>query len=704
MVHPVRRTILCRHGRLECTARTLQKRTIGAYLRDVWRSGSLVPTNPLLETFKAVRTDDCATDASSLPDHVQVLPQFALVAPNHVTAAAQLVRENRKQSLAEIQEFFRNVKVNEDEQQPSKTPATGTAEQQLEELLLLLNNAEESLYTLQQISALLWVMSREDDKDMWESAATECSMAAEVSGDSDVGALIYEKLRLLLADLDCSSSERAKELRRAANTLLTKYERETGQRVFVPMDDDESSEAMDARLETYKHLSIALQEVEQSLTSTTQGFVKPQLLADMYNYIGLRHELAKSLGYRHFCEQVLSHRQAQIDEIHKLCDDLAARLVPQIVEDVGVKKSQEELELEAYLSQKNKAAAEVEHRHKSDRYFALKLEDHVTLDGALQFLFRMIHDLFGLSFILEDKDNANGWNTSVMLYHVFDEHNKRQYMGSFYIDPFARKGKLGREATIPIFPRGLNRQPVACLCLKAEAPAWDIDPVNLKWHDCEALFHEMGHVLQFVMSRPKQGTIMGPQTMALDISEILPKFMELFLTEKSTLYTLIDLSKSTYPLSDDEIDIAFRVRAREKALHVAQLTFYSKLELEIFSGFDLKGSETIVALQERLGKVFIPHDVPDPDDATPLLDILQDNAKGQHVARYRYLWCEVVGAAVYEKFKQTYATDPSGVPALGMKLRRLVLEPGANVEAKTILSEFGIGDYSTDLLCERYGL
>ena len=455
---------------------------------------------------------------------------------------------------------------------------------------------------------------------------------------------------------------------------------------------------------SYQHLSKALQDVEQSLITTTQGFVKPQLLADMYNFIGLRNEIAKSLGYRHFCEQVLSHRQASMNIIQKLHDDVAARIVPKIIEDMGVKKSQEERALEAYLSNTDKSAAEVEYRHKMNRYLSMKLENHVTLDGALKFVFRLARDLFGLSIVREDKSNVNAWNKDVLLYHIFDESGSRQYMGSFYIDPFAREGRLGREATFPIFPCGVNRQPVVCICLEAEAPAWDDDPIKLTWHDCEALFHEMGHVLQFIMSKPVQGTLLGPQSMALDISELLPKFMELFLTEKSTLFTLIDLSKSTYPLSDEEIELAFKVQAHEKALKLAQLTYYSKLEIELFSGFDLKGPETIVALQERIGKELIPHDVPDADDATPILDILQENAKGRHVAWYRYLWCDVLGAAVYEKFKATYATNPTAVPALGMKLRRTVLEPGAHVDAAMILSEFGIDDDSAGLLCARYGL
>ena len=301
-------------------------------------------------------------------------------------------------------------------------------------------------------------------------------------------------------------------------------------------------------------------------------------------------------------------------------------------------------------------------------------------------------------------EEPKAWHKDVQLYHVFDEHNDRQYLGSFYIDPFAREGKHPQSSTIPIFPRGPHRRAVACMCLEIEAPAWDTDEPVLKWQDCEAVLHEFAHCLQFILSNQQRGCLLGPQAMALDISEFLPKFMEHFLTEKSTLYTLIDLSESKSPLSDEMIEIAYRVRAREKALQLAQLTYYSRLELELFSGFDLKGSETIVALQERLGKELIPHDVPDPKDATPLLDILQENARGRPVGWYRYLWCDVLSAAAFAKFKETYATDPGSVPKLGQKFRRLVLDPGAAVDVEAIRSEFEMDDCSPDLLCDQYGL
>jgi Zn-dependent oligopeptidase len=181
--------------------------------------------------------------------------------------------------------------------------------------------------------------------------------------------------------------------------------------------------------------------------------------------------------------------------------------------------------------------------------------------------------------------------------------------------------------------------------------------------------------------------------------------MEMWLTEKSTLYALIDLSESETPLSDESIDAAFRVRSHEKALKLAQQSFYGSLELELFSGFDLKGPETIHALKDRLAQKLIPHDVPDKKDLTPLLDILQENAHGRHVAWYRYTWCEVLSAKFFERFKEAYQTNPDEtIPKLRANLRRFLLDPGAATDVQGFRSEFGLVDCSPEPLWKRYGL
>jgi Zn-dependent oligopeptidase len=127
--------------------------------------------------------------------------------------------------------------------------------------------------------------------------------------------------------------------------------------------------------------------------------------------------------------------------------------------------------------------------------------------------------------------------------------------------------------------------------------------------------------------------------------------MELWMLEKSTIYAMMDASKSQTGFSDDEIDAAFRVRTRRKGLELAQLAFYGSLELHLFSDFDIRGEESLLALQARWAKEFSPHDMPPEKSVGPLLEIFKENAAGRTAAYYRYLWCEAQSAAVFQELK-----------------------------------------------------
>ena len=180
--------------------------------------------------------------------------------------------------------------------------------------------------------------------------------------------------------------------------------------------------------------------------------------------------------------------------------------------------------------------------------------------------------------------------------------------------------------------------------------------------------------------------------------------MELWMTQRSSIYALIDMSKSITPLSDDEIDSAYRVKSREKILKLAELTFYGTLELELFSTFDIKGAETILALQERIARNIIPHTDYDKNDMTALLDIVEDNVHGRQVAWYRYLLCEVHAATILEHMMHVMSTDAQALMELRMHIRHYLLEPGANIDYSTFRTTRKLGAVTIDPLWKLHML
>jgi len=135
--------------------------------------------------------------------------------------------------------------------------------------------------------------------------------------------------------------------------------------------------------------------------------------------------------------------------------------------------------------------------------------------------------------------------------------------------------------------------------------------------------------------------------------------MEHWLLKKETIYALVLLSGSEQGFSDESIEAAFRVRSRRKALELAQQAFYSSLEMYLFSSeFDIRGGESILAVQHRFANEYCPHDLPDEKSISPLLDIMKENATGRKCFWYRYLLCDVVSANLFRRV-ETFKTVAS---------------------------------------------
>lgn len=137
--------------------------------------------------------------------------------------------------------------------------------------------------------------------------------------------------------------------------------------------------------------------------------------------------------------------------------------------------------------------------------------------------------------------------------------------------------------------------------------------------------------------------------------------MEHWLWEPTTMKSL--LVASGVEFDDETLQVLYRQAKRHKADELAHQAFYSAMEWELFSTYDLqKADETIMAVAQRLARQYIPHDVPHSTDFTALYQMANANIMdGESVALYRYLWAEVAAATLFEKVKASYESQ-QGLP------------------------------------------
>lgn len=160
--------------------------------------------------------------------------------------------------------------------------------------------------------------------------------------------------------------------------------------------------------------------------------------------------------------------------------------------------------------------------------------------------------------------------------------------------------------------------------------------------------------------------------------------MEHFLFEEPVLQSLAHLSGSAKPFPTELVENLREQRCAKKAQIMNQRAFLGQLELEIF----LDGDESLVALQRRLAEQYLPHCLPDTSVLSPLLEIMVDNANDKHMCRYRYLWSEVMSADIYSMFQVAGVENQDKMRELGLRLRKIMIEPGGLLDGRAAFRDF----------------
>ena len=149
----------------------------------------------------------------------------------------------------------------------------------------------------------------------------------------------------------------------------------------------------------------------------------------------------------------------------------------------------------------------------------------------------------------------------------------------------------------------------------------------------------------------------------------------MWLQNDGFLHRLAQLSQDEMILDDEMLKTLRTDLRNQKALELTNTMFLSALQFTVFENFDPRGDETLVSLQERLAKQYLPgSNLPDPSDLSPLLAVFQESGIDQKFSAYGTLWSEVLAATVYATFQKTDLRDKDEVARLGTGIRDLFLK------------------------------
>jgi len=590
------------------------------------------------------------------------LPTFSRWTPHNVVSAASNFSGKQALALQSFEEKLKKISSVCDKL------SSGEASELLSETIAEWDKMSATHQELINSTRLLCLLSVLATKKKWKQSYGEVrSKLPLIDENKSLGDQLQPILTKLLDHFDSSHN---RDCVWAANQLLQDIRRVSG------------SGLQEKKAIEYRENLMTIQSVECRILETSSNpdpKEARQFISDAYSVLEKRARNSEILGYPSFAHMVLSRRTASEQDLHNLHEAVANKFVPLVADGIDI----ETFDLK-YLERTGMVSP--------------------TLDGCLAAVAETMYELFGVE-IREDRDSKNVfWHGEIRLFHVFDteeydEEGAPKCLGSIVVDPFRRPGKIQRSFVLPIRPRGTNILPFAGMSLDLIPPTWNDNSPQISWDNAEDIFHEWGHAVQILFSRQTLGAVCGAQNLSLDLSEISPKVMEHFLFEESALKSVIERSGTGAEFTSDMEDALLRRRSQRKILQTLQHIFLGSLELELFSSFDPKGEESMMSLQRRLAANYIPHDQPDHKDVSPLLEVLQENARGTHVAMYRYFWSDIYAAGIFGAFLDVDFNDKTSErirlrdketrQRLGRQLRRDFLEPGATVDFHANLKEFG---------------
>ena len=646
--------------------------SIGDYLGDVLRTGSLSPPNPILVALK----DD---NRESLT--------LGVVKPSHLATAAKTILEQYETQLSELDNVDHHdaaalVAYLHKMQRPIETvQRLVTMYAQLNPFSVpWLKACEQAMTTILSKSVLpdSALEALEEHHAAITAAPAETDNQEQDGGVDEQVLLLQHHLELLIRQLreegigfgsnnnsnDDSNKEKAEEVSSLGKLLEAK--RKVQYRFLTPEEVDP-----DAPQKPLK-----------------------EVLQDLYIMCAIHEKEAQLRGYSNAVE----HRFAtsspftveQVRQVHAAIADKCLTTIRDTPE--SAKLASEYPDLMPYLS----------------------------LDGTLVGLFALTRALFGVMIVEETDKKAlknKLWYHEVRVFHIYDctdndteDPDEEKYLGTFYLDPFFRPIKTRQPHTGVI----LDDPKTVYMSTTVRASMWDHLPTPLPLDKALDLVHEFGHVLQHILVDSRSGN--DADKMSVELSEVLPQFMEHWLMEPDILQTLAQFSESPERIPDELLESMRVTRNMRKAYEGAYRVFLGELELDYYSRRGNNKStddddndneeneeESIVAMQSRLAVQYVQHNQPAKNDLSPLLELLESNVRGKHICQYRYLVSELISAELMRRFGTIDMDDEAAMRELGLAFRTQLMGPGSRIGLSSY-EAFSGRAFSEDAWLELYDM
>ena len=398
----------------------------------------------------------------------------------------------------------------------------------------------------------------------------------------------------------------------------------------------------------------------------------PRNLDTLARMLERRYELADLLGYPSWSsyateDKMIGSAQAAADFIARISAAAEARMRSDYEALLERRRRDDPASehVEAWDSQVLTEAVRKE-RHGFD---AQEVRPYFELSRVQQGVLDVTARLFGLTY--RKVPDAPVWHSDVTCFDVLEEG---RLLGRFYLDLFPREGKYKHAAQFTLRSGQAGRAlPEAALVCNFPRPG-----ELLEHGEVVTFFHEFGHLLHHLLGgRTRWAGLSGVRT-EWDFVEAPSQMLEEWCWDPSVLAEFARHHLTNAPIP---AELAARMRAADefgKGLRVRQQMYYAAVSLA-FHGSEPRSLDT-TSLMARLQESLTPFRyVPETYFHESF-----GHLEGYSALYYTYMWSLVIAKDLFGAFRSEGLMEP----AVALRYRKAVLEPGGSAKAADLVRDF----------------
>lgn len=391
----------------------------------------------------------------------------------------------------------------------------------------------------------------------------------------------------------------------------------------------------------------------------------------------LRDERVKLMGYDNFAQWRLQNRMAEKPEN-------ALNLLRKVWPYATNKVKEEVAEMQAIASKTDKGVTIEPWDY---RYYAEKVrkqkynldseevKQYLELNQLREAMFFVGGELFGFEF-KPTTQKVPVFHPDVKVWEVYKK-GTNNFVGLWYLDPYARKGKRSGAWATTYRPRVKalgNKAVLASNNSNFVKPAPG-KSVLVSWDDATTFFHEFGHALHFLSGKVDYPTLNGG---VRDYTEFQSQLLERWLSTDKVINGYLKHYKTKEPMPQSLVDRIKRAATFNQGFATTEYLASAIMDLEFHTTKNLDNFDAKAFEKETLTKWKMPKEIVMRHRSTQFGHVF--SSEGYAAAYYGYMWADVLTSDASEAFQ----TAPNGYydQAVAEKLVKYLFEPRNRIDPK----------------------